>query len=187
MIFYFHEFLTFCTLFQCLLWIFNNIIFHSNSKFHKFLKWCKTHHVWLQCIEWFTLRDSSSSKGISDQGHAEEKQPPSCCWGIYLISQSNSFFTRIFTPHSRSCRVEILCRALSLLRLTGRVSRAAAHARFYNTKYVVFFVSIAREWFTFCIYSMKIRARQPKWYVYHKSHVPWNGILLKTKIIIIQT
>ena len=111
---------------------------YSNRKFHKFLKLCKTHHVWLQCIEWFTLRDSSSSKGISDQGHAEEKQPPSCCWGIYLISQSNSFFTRIFTPHSRSCRVEILCRALSLLRLTGRVSRAATHARFYYTIYVVF-------------------------------------------------
>lgn len=101
----------------------------------RFSKWCETQYDWLQCIEWLKL--AQVAEGICDQGHAEEKQPPSCCWGIYLISQSNSFFTRIFTS-PRSCRVEILCRALSLLLLTGRVSRAAPHARFCNTKYVVF-------------------------------------------------
>ena len=68
---------TFCRLYQ--ISIKNSLQLNSFRKItnYDFSKWCETHYDWLQCIEWLKL--VQVAEGIFDQGHAEEKQPPSCC------------------------------------------------------------------------------------------------------------
>ena len=104
---------------------------------YDFSKWCETHYDWLQCIQWLKL--VQVAEGIFDQGHAEEKQPPS----FVLLLRDIFDFAIKFVFHQNFHSAEILSsRDLVSSTLTASfnwssLSRGDARP-FYYTIYVVF-------------------------------------------------